>query len=1021
MNNLDDFSRLTRFLVRCIDEEALGGLKLRRDHKDAKFITPWQKSEPLLDPNSAEVCIAPATDEERDFFTKLTNTTAKTSRIHYGYPVCLRKDGYLSPLFFIEVDVKAGENGEYKLFPVWRSLGVNLLLLIDSGYSREEANLLARELEGDFGSFTARLDAAKEALELPERILDGENLDNLPKQQSGDDEWFKTPLLFQAQINSAKKDLHFELSQFIKNSSPDNTNYLHPQIQDTALGVLLGLSKPETETKPDRAHRFEVSSLNSQQAEAVDHALTAPLTVVTGPPGTGKSQVVVNILSNCAASGQTVLFASNNNKPMQEVYSRLTEIMGDAGNWVLRLGNKDYREAAEATMLEQLSGQIDSGIPLSRQDILSQLEVLATERDIYERELADIEHSQREIETALEQERTIAFHLPDEWTNALETNAPPLIDGNKLRKITDDVFILAGKKNGGLLFLLSKQIFGNRLVLNAEEKVRALYAPLPKDIQNLSFPDYDQLTINKLLLAVQRLNHHMKWAVALERRSKAEKRLASSRSVETIQHDLALVTTKRVEQGQNFLRADWTETLNNKSARVKDELKRYFNYLQRKFEPGKNKGFYNGFEKCIHKVTEGLPVWMVSSLSVGSCLPLRPALFDCVVIDEASQSDLASIIPLLFRARRAVLVGDPKQLSHIPGISTKQEVRLADDEGVSGLVDDWSPINRSAYDISASAVVGRGGKELLLSQHYRCHPEIIGFSNSAFYGGRLVPRTAQTFPSDVQGTGIHWRHVEGRLVKSKRGAANEAEIEEIILLIESWLTQMPKWMKKDMKLGVVTPFRLNADMIKSSLEKQTWWPQIQERVTVGTTHAFQGSECDVMIFSPVVTKSLRPYLTNFVAESDELLNVAITRAKTALYVVGDRPCCQDAGGALSELVTYVKATEASQRGRPTQPSEAELAFCEILDELNITYQEEYEVHRQANAAPYRLDFMVVSDSGVRYDLEVDGSYHLSNERFQEDVVRNKFLEDMDFKVLRFTAREVFNNKDAVRERLLRLV
>ena len=53
------------------------------------------------------------------------------------------------------------------------------------------------------------------------------------------------------------------------------------------------------------------------------------------------------------------------------------------------------------------------------------------------------------------------------------------------------------------------------------------------------------------------------------------------------------------------------------------------------------------------------PLWSVSNLSARSALPLVPGLFDLVIIDEASQCDIPSIVPLLARSKRAVLAGDP--------------------------------------------------------------------------------------------------------------------------------------------------------------------------------------------------------------------------------------------------------------------------------------------------------------------------------------------------------------------------
>src|SRR5690606_804711 len=79
------------------------------------------------------------------------------------------------------------------------------------------------------------------------------------------------------------------------------------------------------------------------------------------------------------------------------------------------------------------------------------------------------------------------------------------------------------------------------------------------------------------------------------------------------------------------------------------------------------------FAAAQERLSSSFPIWITTALSVRNAIPLRSALFDLVVIDEASQCDLASAVPLLYRARRAAVIGDPHQLRHIASISTKQE------------------------------------------------------------------------------------------------------------------------------------------------------------------------------------------------------------------------------------------------------------------------------------------------------------------------------------------------------------
>jgi superfamily I DNA and/or RNA helicase len=90
------------------------------------------------------------------------------------------------------------------------------------------------------------------------------------------------------------------------------------------------------------------------------------------------------------------------------------------------------------------------------------------------------------------------------------------------------------------------------------------------------------------------------------------------------------------------LRPECSGIRNCGADRLAEELKQYFPLIMRAF-----------------------PLWSVSNLSARSALPLVPGLFDLVIIDEASQCDIPSIVPLLARSKRAVLAGDPMQLKHI--------------------------------------------------------------------------------------------------------------------------------------------------------------------------------------------------------------------------------------------------------------------------------------------------------------------------------------------------------------------
>lgn len=107
------------------------------------------------------------------------------------------------------------------------------------------------------------------------------------------------------------------------------------------------------------------------------------------------------------------------------------------------------------------------------------------------------------------------------------------------------------------------------------------------------------------------------------------------------------------------------------SAEERKNMTRFVSAL--KLQEGKNLGSNQKFAKELsemHKlVAKFLPCWAVTSLSAKGRIPFAPAIYDLLIIDEASQCDIASILPLLYRAKRVVIIGDNKQLPHISSIS----------------------------------------------------------------------------------------------------------------------------------------------------------------------------------------------------------------------------------------------------------------------------------------------------------------------------------------------------------------
>jgi very-short-patch-repair endonuclease len=305
---------------------------------------------------------------------------------------------------------------------------------------------------------------------------------------------------------------------------------------------------------------------------------------------------------------------------------------------------------------------------------------------------------------------------------------------------------------------------------------------------------------------------------------------------------------------------------------------------------------------------------------------------------------------------------------------------------------------------------------IFLAEHYRSHPEIIEFSNRSFYQGRLIlrtllPRLQEMAPGHAMG--VFWQDTPGAVPRSPRSAWNEQEVIGVVDLIEKWSTA-GLFDRGHFSLGVVTPFRLQMEMVREAITRQPWPDTIKGRITVGTAHRFQGDECDIMIFSPVVAKGMSERLVRWVANTDQLLNVAITRARAALHVVGDMSACVSAGGSLGDFASSVqKGISVSAEAQVTETA-PEQEVADILIEMGIWHAAQYRVGN------FRLDFLVVSPQGIRYDLEIDGRGHLTDEAVRADERRDAAVKSLGLKVIRIDARLVFFSRSTVKEILLRM-
>jgi very-short-patch-repair endonuclease len=442
---------------------------------------------------------------------------------------------------------------------------------------------------------------------------------------------------------------------------------------------------------------------------------------------------------------------------------------------------------------------------------------------------------------------------------------------------------------------------------------------------------------------------------------------------------------------------------------------------------------FSEFYRLFPQIAASLPCWAVTALSAKRRLPFTPSLFDLVVIDEASQCDIASALPLLFRAKRAVIIGDPQQLRHISKITPKQErVLLQKHELVRGRAN-WAYACNSLFDLAAGIA---GGPDIIqLRDHHRSHAAIIGFSNKEFYQGRLRvatrydrlrrPRIGRTFEPAVR-----WLDVSGEVRRPKEGGAvNEAEAAAVVNELRRLVAS-----RYQGTIGAVSPFRAQAIRINDLVATE---PDLAGRLCqleflADTVHLFQGDERDVMIFSPAVSKNTPDGARLFLSRNPNLFNVAITRARAALIVVGDRAAAERSGvDYLSRFARYAATFDETDDALLTAPADLGPVFPAVAhpdrvsDWERILYCALYEAGLrpipQYNVEQYAIDLALL-DGERRLAIEVDGErYHRAwdGELCRRDQLRNMRLIELGWDVMRFWVYEVRDDLSRVVERVKR--
>ena len=541
--------------------------------------------------------------------------------------------------------------------------------------------------------------------------------------------------------------------------------------------------------------------------------------------------------------GKTVQVVSNNNSATDNVYDKLASEKYNLGFIAAKLGNSSNKERfIENQKLEypDFSTWKNKNTKELKESIVSQS---ANIKDIFDKQEKLAELRQEISQLQIEQEY-FNRHAKELNVNIDNIKFRKNLSSTKLMSLWQDVQIISDKqKQIGFWF-----------------KIKALLIYGITD-----FKLYKQDILN-LIIILQSMFYKAKYSEILD-------------NINSIEENIKSISANNIK-----------EFTDNSMLVFKD-------YLAQKYENNSRKRFTD--KDLWLKSKEFLKNYpVVLSTTFSSRSSLNPnTVYDYLIIDEASQVDIATGSLAISCAKNVVIVGDTKQLANI--VHPKLKPQVEDVFGQYNIDNGYKFTNsflQSVLDVLPNV------PQTTLREHYRCHPKIIEFCNQKFYNGELIIMTKDNGEKDV---------LLAKKTRKGNHARDHYSKRQIDVIKQNIITEYS--LDAD-ETGIISPYRNQVNALNDEIGK----------FEIDTVHKFQGREKDNIIISTVDDE-----ISDFV-DDPNLLNVAISRAKKRLMIVVTGNL-QKKERIITELIDYINYNNFEV---------SDSNVCSVFDYLYSQYKDE---------------------------------------------------------------------------------
>ncbi|MUK89313.1 protein kinase [Ornithinibacillus sp. L9] len=298
---------------------------------------------------------------------------------------------------------------------------------------------------------------------------------------------------------------------------------------------------------------------------------------------------------------------------------------------------------------------------------------------------------------------------------------------------------------------------------------------------------------------------------------------------------------------------------------------------------------------------------------------IKDMVFDFVIIDEAAKATFPELLVSIIRAKKIIMVGDHKQLPPILDDKLIMNSKQAFDESKLDY--------KTLYDSIFMKLFNHLPKEnkQILNTQYRMHPAIGTMISQLFYENHIsngVPIAKRIHNIELyKGKAIVWidtssspERAEEKILKTYTNLLEANIVKEQLKTINNNLNG------ETCDVGVITPYSGQKNLIRNEIQ-QTVYENIHGNVVVNSVDAFQGGQKDIIIYSTV--RSSNDHKKIGFLKSEERLNVAFSRAKKLLIIVGDAKFLSEITieeNKFPQIIKYIKENEK---------------YCEIIDYISM--------------------------------------------------------------------------------------